>query len=70
MTKAKVKSMRYNVVVGPDYSKEQLEALIADVGDRGDLSAGIKIVMHNQVILNDKLNKLAGRKTKVIKSKK
>ena len=70
MAKAKVKPMRHNVVVGPDYTKAKLEMLIIDTNERGDVLAGINILMHNQVIIDDKLNKLGAKKAKVTKKKK
>ncbi len=55
--------MKYDKVIFPDLTEEEMEKVKADMVS-GNIPAMVMIVMHNQAVLNEKLNKLIKRKEK------
>lgn len=55
------KKIKHMMVVFYDMSKEDIEREMLRAGD-GNIQAKLNLIMHNQAILNEKLNKIIKEK--------
>ena len=54
---------RYSKVVAHDYTEEEAKR-IHKAGEDGNIPAMLEIIMHNQLVINHKLNRLLKPKNK------
>ena len=53
----KVKKSKFGCMIVPNFSEEDLEKKL-DAAVKGNIPAMLELVLHNQFIINEKLNKL------------
>ena len=54
--------VKYKKVTFPNFSEEEVNKTMKNVGEKGNIPAYLDLIMHNQGVINEKLNTLLGEK--------
>lgn len=58
----KIDKPKCNFIIVPDFSEEDLKSREKDWVKKGNIPAAIELILHNQFIINTKLNRLLEKK--------